>query len=109
LSPDPYARYSAWVFAQGHLVRVLADVDRDLAREVVAERVPGIRRDLDDLATYWDQFRGVGTDIGRAVNDRYLRANRVHGGIQSYGRSVRLLITFASQNQGRLAPEREER
>lgn len=109
LAPHQYARYSAWVFAQSQLLRVLVAVDRDLAREVAATRVPGIGRDLEDLEAYWDQFRGVGADIGRAVNDRYLRANRVHGGIQSYGRSVRLLITFATQNQGRLAPERDGR
>ena len=104
LAPHPHARYSALVFAQGQLLRVLARADREAAQEVVANRFPGIRRDLDDLSEYWEQFQGVGTTIGRALNDRYLRANRVRAGVRSYGLSVRLLITFAGQNNGSVLP-----
>ena len=104
LAPHPHARYSALVFAQGQLLRVLARSDREAAREVVANRFPGIRRDLEDLSEYWERFQGVGTTIGRAVNDRYLRTNRVRAGVRSYGLSVRLIITFAAQHDGRLVP-----
>ena len=104
LSRHPHARYSALVFAQGQLLRVLARADREAAQEVVSHRFPGIRRDLEDLSEYWRQFQGLGTTIGRAVNDRYLRTNRVRGGVQSYGLSVRLLITFAVQHDGRVIP-----
>ncbi len=104
LAPHAHARYSALVFAQGQLLRVLARADREAAREVVANRFPGIRRDLQDLSEYWEQFQGVGTTIGRAVNDRYLRTNRVRAGVQSYGLSVRLLITFAEQHDGAVVP-----
>ena len=104
LAPHPHARYSALVFAQGQLLRVLARADREAAQEVVANRFPGIRRDLDDLSEYWEQFQGVGTTIGRALNDRYLRTNRVRAGVRSYGLSVRLLITFAGQNNGSVLP-----
>jgi hypothetical protein len=105
LAPHRRVRYSALVFAQGQLLNALARADRDAAREIAARRFPGIRRDLEDLAEYWKRFEGVGRTIGRAVNDRYLRTNRVHGGIQSYGFSVRLLITFASQHDGKVVPE----
>ncbi len=104
LAPHPHARYSALVFAQGQLLRALARADREAAQEVVASRFPGIQRDLEDLSEYWEQFQGVGTTIGRAVNDRYLRTNRVRAGVGSYGLSVRLLITFAAQHDGRLVP-----
>jgi len=105
LAPHPHARYSALVFAQGQLLRVLARADREAAQEVAANRFPGIQRDLEDLSEYWEQFQGVGTTIGRAVNDRYLRTNRVRAGVRSYGLSVRLLVTFAAQHDGRLVPE----
>jgi hypothetical protein len=105
LAPHRRVRYSALVFAQRQLLNALARADRDAAREIAARRFPGIRRDLEDLAEYWRRFPPVGRTIGRAVNDRYLRANRVHGGIQSYGFSVRLLITFASQHDGKVVPE----
>ena len=101
----PHARYSALVFAQGQLLRVLALANRETAQEVVANRFPGIQRDLENLSEYWEQFQGVGTTIGRAINDRYLRTNRVRAGVQSYGLSVRLLITFAAQHDGRLVPQ----
>ncbi len=105
LAPHAHARYSALVFAQGQLLRVLARADREAAREVVANRFPGIRRDLENSSEYWKQFRGVGTRIGRAVNDRYLRTNRVRAGVQSYGLSVRLMITFAAQHDGTVVPK----
>ncbi len=101
LSPHQHARYSAMVFAQGQLLRALARADREAAQEVVAKRFPGIQRDLEDLSEYWEQFQGVGMTIGSAINDRYLRTNRVRAGVRSYGLSVRLLITFAAQYDGR--------
>ena len=104
LAPHPHARYSALVFAQGQLLRALSRADRPAAREIAARRLPGIRRDLADLADYWSRFEGIGQDIGQAVNDRYLRTQRVHGGIRSYGLSVRLLITFAAENNGSVVP-----
>jgi hypothetical protein len=82
----------------------LARADREAAREVVANRFPGVRRDLEDASDYWKQFQGVGTTIGRAVNDRFLRTNRVRAGVESYGLSVRLLITFAAQHDGGVVP-----
>ena len=107
LAPHAHARYSALVFAQGQLLRALARADREAAREVVANRFPGIQRDLEDWSEYWEEFEGVGTTIGRAVNDRYLRTNRVRAGVQSYGLSVRLLITFAEQHEGTVVPTLE--
>ena len=103
-APHPHARYSAFVFAQRQLVAAVAATDPEAAQELVARRVPGMRRDLADLAEYWARYRGLGTRVGRAVNDQFLRANRVQGGIASYGLSVRLLITFGDQNGDRIAP-----
>lgn len=98
LAPDPHARYSALVFAQGQLLSALARADRERFEAVAVQRYPGIVRDLRDLLEYWAQFQGVGTTVGRSVNDRFLRTNRVQGGIQSYGRSVRLIMTFARES-----------
>ncbi len=104
LAPHSHARYSALVFAQGQLLRVLARADLEAAQEAGANRFPGVRRDLEAWSEYWEQFQGVGTTIGRAVNDRYLRTNRVRAGVQSYGLSVRLLITFAGQHNESVIP-----
>lgn len=103
-APHPHARYSAYVFAQGQLLGMLARADRGKFRRVAMRRYPGVQRDLADDAVYWSQFRGVGTSLGRSINDRFLRTNRVRGGLTSYRRSVRLLLTFAKQNGGTLVP-----
>ncbi|MCH8813280.1 MAG: DUF3810 domain-containing protein [Gemmatimonadetes bacterium] len=103
-APHPHARYAAYVFAQGQLLGMLARADRGKFRRVAMRRYPGVQRDLADDAVYWSQFRGVGTSLGRSINDRFLRTNRVRGGLTSYRRSVRLLLTFAKQNGGTLVP-----
>ncbi|MCA9738211.1 MAG: DUF3810 domain-containing protein [Gemmatimonadota bacterium] len=98
LAPDPLARYSAAVFASRQLTAALARSDREAARALEAGRLPGVRRDLADLGAFWDRFRGVGTRVGTAVNDRYLRAHGVPGGVASYALSVRLLIELARRS-----------
>jgi hypothetical protein len=92
-SPNALARYSAHVFAQIHLLRVLAAEDIDLARSIAGERHAGVQLDFEDAYAYWDRKRGPATAVGRAVNHQFLKANRVTGGVASYRMSVRLIIT----------------
>ncbi len=92
-SPSINAQYAAHVFAQIQLLRVLAAEDRELARSVANNRYPGVQRDLEDASEYWASKRGPATEVGRAVNHSFLRANRVRGGVASYRMSVRLIIT----------------
>jgi hypothetical protein len=99
LSPDPLARYAAASFAQAQLVGALPQRER---RRLAAERLPGVVRDLRDLEEYRRRNESVAGTVQSAVNDRYLRANRVPGGIQSYGRSAFLLILYTRQHPGAL-------
>jgi hypothetical protein len=92
LSPDPLARYAAASFAQSQLVAALPQRER---RRLAGERLPGVVRDFRDLEEYRRRNESVAGTVQSAVNDRYLRANRVPGGIQSYGRSAFLLILYA--------------
>ena len=101
LSPDPLARYAAASFAQAQLVAALPQRER---RRVAADRLPGVVRDLRDLEEYRRRNESVAGTVQSAVNDRYLRANRVPGGIQSYGRSAFLLILYARQHPDALSP-----
>lgn len=91
---DPLARYSAAVFAQRQLLRSLQRTNPERVQELVARRHPGVQRDVEDLFAYWAEKRGWLTQAARKSNDAYLRANRVEGGVQSYGRSVRLLAEW---------------
>ena len=75
---------------------------------MTAMRLPGVQRDISDLSAYLDRNRTRASAVQSAVNDRYLRANRVPGGIRSYSLSVRLLVLYAQHNDGRLLPPRGE-
>jgi hypothetical protein len=101
LSPDPLARYAAASFAQSQLMAALPARER---RRIAAQRIPGVVRDLRDLDEYRRRNASAAGAVQSAVNDRYLRANRVPGGIQSYGRSALLLILYARQHPEDLAP-----
>ncbi len=104
LAPNPHARYSGIVYGQRRLAVALAAADRDRWTELSEQVLPGVKRDLRHQRDYFSQFVGVGTAVGGAVNDRYLRANRVPGGLQNYGHAVRLLIAYARLNAGRALP-----
>jgi len=104
VATDPLSRYAAAFSAQSELASALAGADLDAWQRLAGQRDPGVVRDLRDLAVYYARYAGPANDVGRAVNDKYLRANRVPGGVLNYGRSVRLLIAFARHNGGRLSP-----
>jgi hypothetical protein len=106
LAPSRLSRYSAALYAHGVLVRALARVDREAARRLTADRFPGVQRDIADLAAFFDRHTSkIGWRVEQAVNDRYLRANRVPGGVADYGVSTQLLIEYARQHGGRLFSE----
>lgn len=98
-SGDPLARYSALLFAQRQLLRTLAQTDLDRTRQLVGLRVPGVQRDVDDIVAYWERTRGRARAMSHAVNDAYLRSNRVEGGVQSYSGSVDLILRWAREGR----------
>jgi len=100
LAPEPYPRYSAYVFAQRQLLAALARYDRDRAAALAGLRLPGVQRDIRAASEYWAQFEGPTSRATRSVNDAYLRTNRVPGGILSYSRSVELLVAYARSRGG---------
>lgn len=92
-APDPVARYSALLFAQRHLVAAASSGARpDLREELIAGRLPGVTRDLQDLYEYLRRRIDPAVRVTRRVNDAYLRSNRVEGGVASYGLVTRLLV-----------------
>jgi hypothetical protein len=98
-SDDSYARYSGWLFAQRQLLGELMRVDPERGQELLKRRHPGVQRDVNAVRQYWERFEtGVAGEVGKAshaVNDAYLKANQVEGGIESYRMSAKLLIVYA--------------
>jgi hypothetical protein len=92
---DDLARYSAFLFAQRQLLGALLRIDPRRVEDLLPRRMAGVQRDVDFLRAYWNRFRGPARTFSHKVNDAYLRSNRVEGGIESYGRSVDLLLRYA--------------
>lgn len=110
LAPEPYPRYSAYVFAQRQLLSALARYDRERAATLARLRLPGVQRDIRAADAYWAQFEGRTSRATRSMNNAYLRTNQVPGGILSYTRSVELLVAYARDRGGWLlrASDRED-
>lgn len=96
----PAAQYSALLFGGLQLLATLARADPEAAQELASLMYPGIRRDLEDRREYWARYRGVTSRATTRLNDAYLRAHRVEGGVLSYSRSASLIVAFARSQGG---------
>jgi len=94
LSDEPYVRYSGFLAAQRQLLGELYDLDPQRAEQIAKKRYPGIQRDRQAEHEFFTRHLGVLSQAGHAVNDAYLKANRVSEGIQSYDMDTQLLIAF---------------
>lgn len=84
------SQYSAWVFLFWQIYGEVGTAERMTLWEALAE---GPRRDIEAML---DRLRRGQLPVLRraswAVYDRYLRANRVEGGVRAYGEVVTLLL-----------------
>ncbi|NIP58839.1 MAG: DUF3810 family protein [Gemmatimonadetes bacterium] len=103
-SGDSLLRYSATVDAQLRILQALDARDPGAARALRDARSPGVARDLADLADFRERMRGTASNVATRVNDAYLRANRVPGGVESYGTATILLLRYARARGGTLEP-----
>lgn len=103
-SRHPHARYSAFVFAQRHLLAALGQVDRERAQALAGQRLPGVQRDIEAYVEYLRRIYSPVSEVASRVNDAYLRSNRVEGGVANYGMVTRLLIAYARDRGGTLSP-----
>jgi hypothetical protein len=94
-SDHPVVQYSGWLFAQRQALRALLRADPERGRVAILQRYPGVQRDVNHAYAIWSRYDGPLEELGTAVNHAYLTANGVEGGIDSYGRSLELLVRFA--------------
>ena len=83
-------RYSGWLFLYAEVLGALRPDD---GRDISAQLAPGPRADLRALRERYE--REVSPRVSSAgwqVYDRYLKANRVEAGTQSYAEVVRLIL-----------------
>lgn len=94
-SDDPLVRYSGWLFAQRQVLRALLKADPWLGSQHLYARLPGVQTDVNLSRAFWTRYDGSLSDLSTSINDVYLKANNVEGGVKSYGLSLRLLVRWA--------------
>lgn len=94
-SPDPYVRYSGYLFAQRQLLGELRKSAADEIPKLIAGRLPGVQRDVDFDRQFVESHRGRLSDLNAAAIDAYLKANRTPAGIRAYSLSSRLIVIYA--------------
>lgn len=86
----PPAQYSGWLFLH---TEVVGGLNGPARAEVTARLGPGPRSDLAAIrARFARQVNRRVFAVGQQVYDRYLRANRVESGVESYGHVVQLVL-----------------
>jgi hypothetical protein len=84
------ARYSGWLFLYSQVFGALQNSERTA---VAARLQPGPRADLRAIAErVRRQVKPVVANAGWRVYDRYLKANRIEAGAESYAEVVRLVL-----------------
>lgn len=95
-APSPYLRYSAWTRIAVTLLADLRRADPAADAALVDELLPGVRLDLTDHARWVRENRGPAGPVATRVNDAYLKAHAVPGGVANYGRVTELLLAWAA-------------
>lgn len=96
-SEDTRLRYGAVLFAQRQLLAALHREDPLAAAPLLAARSDSVRADLERIHRFWQEHAGPAQQVAEAMNDRYLRAQGVEGGVASYGGSLGLLLSWARE------------
>lgn len=95
---DPYVRYSGYLHALS-VVRAFGRLHGDVVpaeryRAIISQLGQGPRADLAFINSFWQRYQGRLMQTGQQVNDRYLKANRVAGGVASYNQADNLIIQY---------------
>ena len=86
----PPAQYSGWLFLFSEVAGAL---DARTRAAVISKLGPGPRADLVAIRTRLEQqISPQLAAVSRLLYDRYLKANRVESGVQSYGHVVQLIL-----------------
>ena len=97
---DPYLRYAGFLNALAYVLGPVARTD-PVAYQEIAGLIEGRpAADLEAMRVFWRRYRGPAQRVSRRVNDLYLRANRVPGGIRSYGAVTDLLVGWHRRRRG---------
>lgn len=90
--PDVDFQYSGTMLAVIHSMNQLYEYDKLEYYRLKSMYSDGILRDLNDNNDYWAEFSGPINKASSKINNTFLKLNKQHDGVHSYGRMVDLLI-----------------
>ncbi|MBL8150795.1 MAG: DUF3810 domain-containing protein [Blastocatellia bacterium] len=93
-SSDAYIRYCGYLMAMRHILATFYLIDPEKYKEVVKLIEIGPKEDLRESTAFWNQHHSQLTELSEAINNSYLKANRVKSGIDNYDEVVQLLISY---------------
>lgn len=93
-SEDPLVRYSGWIAWWRYVGSELYRTDPDLYKSILSEQDPWFQADLTAIRNNSARYRGFLSRVGSQVNDAYLKAQGVDGGIDSYNQLVLLRLAY---------------
>lgn len=96
-SADPMVRYSGYLAWWRYLAREVYSREPDIYKALFAEQSEGLKADLTAIRNNSRKYSGAISRLGSKVNDTYLKAQGVEGGIKNYNRVVLMRLAFAKQ------------
>lgn len=91
-SDNLYMQYSGEITALLHCYNALSRVNPEASAKVFESLSKRIISDYKSSDDYFSRRNNITTQIGRNVNDAYLKANNQKSGINSYGMVVDILL-----------------
>lgn len=91
-SEDADFRYSGYLLGWIYAGNALAKEDFEEYVRLYGLLDDGIKKDLEENGSFWEQYEGRAAEAADRVNDAYLKANGQSEGILTYGRVVDLMI-----------------
>ena len=93
-SEEAALRYSGLMSAAAALLNALPQEEFEA---LYGQLSPAVRREYANASAHYQKYEGLIDSISSFFNDLFLKANGVPGGIESYGSTVRALVSLQKQ------------
>lgn len=93
-SKDPLIKYSGCLQYFSYISNDLYRASIEEYKELIKKLPPGIISDSVRINMNWKQYRGWFMDLGRKINDAYLKSQGIREGVKSYNRFVVLAAAW---------------
>ena len=78
----------------------------EVAHQIALTRSAGIRRDMEYIQTYWQQYEGAAARVSERVNNTFIRTAGDRRGTAAYAASRSLIVLYARNNGGKVSGTR---